>query len=188
VFLVSRNGSARAELASTSDAGQQWAVRPAPRGPRVMRGRGHLCAIYAGITSAGPQRWWLMCNGSGAGGSSPKALMATTDAGRSWRTIAVVPSILATPRPGSLPWQEVLAIAAGSASRLWLATANEMAASTDGGVAWARVRVANPQGAAGSFDVLSPHRAWVLAVGAGLWGTSNGAGWHRVGASWPGLP
>ena len=57
-----------------------------------MRGRGHLCDIYAGITSAGPQRWWLMCNGSGAGGSSPKALMATTDAGRSWRTIAVVPS------------------------------------------------------------------------------------------------
>jgi hypothetical protein len=56
VLLVSRNGSARADLASTSDAGHQWTVRPAPRGPWLARGRGHLCDIYAGITSAGPQR------------------------------------------------------------------------------------------------------------------------------------
>ena len=188
VFLVSQNGSARAELASTSDAGRRWAVRPAPRGPRVTRGRGHVCDIYAGITNAGPAQWWLMCNGSGAGGSSPKAFMATQDAGRSWRTIAVVPSILATPRPGSLPWQEVLAIVAGSASRLWLATANGMAQSTDGGVTWSPIRAVNPQGSQSSFDVFSPHRAWVLAPGAGLWGTGNGTRWHRIGASWPGLP
>jgi photosystem II stability/assembly factor-like uncharacterized protein len=129
-----------------------------------------------------------MCNGSGAGGSSPKALMATTDAGRSWRTIAVVPSILAALKPGSLPWQEVLTIVAASASRLWLATANEMAQSTDSGVTWARVRAVNPQGAAASFDVLSPRRAWVLASGAGLWGTSNGTqctASEPRGPAWP---
>jgi photosystem II stability/assembly factor-like uncharacterized protein len=189
VFLVSRNGSARADLASTSDAGLRWTVRPAPRGPRLTRRRRHPCDSYAGITSAGPRRWWLMCNGWGAGGSSPKALMATTDAGRSWRTIAVVPTILATtPQPGSLPWQEVLTIVAGSARRLWLATANEMGQSTDSGLTWARIRTVNPQGAAASFDVLSPRRAWLLAPGTGLWGTSNGTQWHRIGASWPNPP
>jgi len=114
--------------------------------------------------------------------------MVTTDAGRSWRTIAVVPSILAAPEPGSLPWQEVLAIAAGSASRLWLATSNEMAESADGGLTWTRLRTANPQGEPLSFDVLSPRRAWVLASGVALWGTSNGTQWHRIGASWPGQP
>jgi len=36
--------------------------------------------------------------------------------------------------------------------------------------------------------VLSPRRIWALAPGTGLWGTSNGTGWHRIGASWPGLP
>jgi len=185
VFLVSRNGLAQAELASTSDAGQHWAVRTAPRGPRVTRGHGHLCDIYAGITNAGPKRWWLVCNGSGAGGSSPKVLMVTTNAGRSWRTIATVRSILATPKPGSLPWQEVLTMAAGSASRLWLATSNEMMQSTDGGARWARIRVANPQGSPTSFDVFSSRRAWLLAAGEGLWGTSNGTAWHRIGATWP---
>jgi photosystem II stability/assembly factor-like uncharacterized protein len=188
VFLISHNGSARAELASTSDAGQQWAVRPAPRGPRVTHRRGHVCDIYAGITHAGPDRWWLMCNGSGAMGHSPEALMATTDAGRSWRTIAVVPSICTIPKPGSLPGTEVLTIVAGSASRLWLATANGMMQSTDGGARWAPIRAGNALGTGSSFDVLSPRRAWMLAPGAGLWGTSNGTTWHRIGASWPGLP
>jgi photosystem II stability/assembly factor-like uncharacterized protein len=186
VFLISRNGSPRAELASTSDAGQRWAVRSAPRGPRVTRGRGHVCDIYAGVTNAGPQRWWLMCNGSGAMGSSPEALMATTNAGRSWRTIAVVPRIYAI-KPGSLPGTEVLTIVAGSASRLWLATANGMAQSTDGGARWAPIRPGNPLGTGASFDVFSPSRAWALAPGTGLWGTSDGTAWHRIGAAWPGL-
>ena len=187
VFLISHNGSARADLVSTSDGGQQWAVRPAPGGPPVTRGRGRVCDIYAGITHAGPDRWWLMCNGSGAGGACPEALMASTDAGRTWRTIAVVPRIHAI-KPGSLPGTEVLAIVAGSARRLWLATANGMAQSADGGARWAPIRAGNPLGAGSWFDVFSPRRAWALAPGTGLWGTSNGTAWHRIGASWPGLP
>jgi photosystem II stability/assembly factor-like uncharacterized protein len=187
VVLISHNGSARADLVGTSDAGQQWAVRPAPRGPRVTRGRSRVCDIYVGITHAGPDRWWLMCNGSGAGGSCPEALMASTDAGRSWRTIAVVPRIYAI-KPGSLPGTEVLTIVAGSARRLWLSTANGMAQSADGGARWAPVRAGNALGLGSWFDMFSPRRAWALAPGTGLWGTSNGTAWHRIGASWPGLP
>jgi hypothetical protein len=55
-----------------------------------------------------------------------------------------------------------------------------LAVSSDGGVRWAPIRAVNPQGAAASFDVFSPHQAWVLATGAGLWGTSNGTHWHRI--------
>jgi hypothetical protein len=188
VFLISHDASARADLVSTSDAGQQWAVRPAPRGPRVTHGRGHVCDIYAGITNVGPDRWWLMCNGSGAMGRSPEALMASTDEGRSWRTIAVVPSIYSVSKPGSLPGTEVFTIVAGSASRLWLSIADGMAQSTDGGARWAVIRAGSLLGMGSSFDVFSPRRAWALAPGTGLWGTSNGTAWHRIGASWPGLP
>jgi hypothetical protein len=182
VFLVSHPGSARADLASTSDAGQHWVLRPAPRG------RGHLCDIYTGITSTSPGNWWLICNGSGAGGSSPKALMATVNAGLTWHTIAAVTSILTTPKPGSLPYQEVLTIAAGTTGRLWVVTSNQLAQSTDGGATWALVPGPDPQGTPSMFDVFSPRRAWLLAAGSGLWGTSNGTTWHPIGAAWPWLP
>jgi hypothetical protein len=187
VFLVSRPASAQADLASTSDAGQQWVLRPAPPG-RAPHGPGHLCDIYAGITHAGPRTWWLICNGGGAGGSSPKALMATADAGRSWHTIAALTSILVSPQPGSLPSQEVAAIAAGSPSRLWVATANELAQSSDGGATWTFIPRVNPQGGPPQFDVLSPRQAWLLAAGTGLWATSNGTTWHPIGATWPWQP
>jgi photosystem II stability/assembly factor-like uncharacterized protein len=184
VFLISHSGSARAELASTSDAGEHWVLRPAPRG-RTRHGQGHLCDIYTGITTTGPGTWWLICNGSGAGGSSPKALMATANAGLAWHTVATVTSILATPGPGSLPYQEVLTIAAGSPGQLWLATANQLAQSTDAGATWALVPGVNPQGTPSMFDVFSPRQAWLLAAGTGLWGTSNGTTWHPIGATWP---
>lgn len=182
VFLISRNGSPRAELASTGDAGQHWALRPAPRGP------GHLCDVYTGITHAGPRRWWLICNGSGAGGSSPKALMTTTNAGRIWHTVATVHSILTPPKPGSLPYQEVLAIAAGAPGRLWVVTANGLAESTNGGVTWAAVPGVDPQGVPAQFDVLSARTTWLLAAGSALWGTSSGTTWHPVGPAWSWLP
>ena len=63
-----------------------------------------------------------------------------------------------------------------------------MMQSTDGGAGWDRIRAGNQWGTGTSFDVLSPRRAWALASGTGLWGTSNGTAWHRIGASWPGLP
>ena len=188
VFLISRSGSAGADLASTSDAGQHWVLRPAPRGPPAPRGQGGLCDIYTGITQAGPGTWWLICNGWGAGGGSPKALMATTNAGLAWHTIATVTSTLAAPKPGSLPYQEAATIAAGSPRRLWLATANQLAQSTDAGATWALVPGVSPQGSPSQFDVLSPRAAWLLAAGTGLWGTSNGTTWHPIGATWPRLP
>jgi photosystem II stability/assembly factor-like uncharacterized protein len=187
VFLVSRAGSAAATLVSTGDAGRHWTRRPAPRGPVPGHGRGGLCQVYAGIASAGPRRWWLLCDGDGAAGQDTSALMTTADAGRTWHTAASVRSILAAPPPGSLPYQEPLAIAAGPAGRLWLATANGLAASTGAGARWAAVPGVDPQGARPAFDVLSARQAWLLAPGVGLWSTSDGSSWHPAGPAWPGL-
>lgn len=177
VFLAAPAGSAHATLASTGDAGRQWTLRPAPRGP------GHLCDTYNGLTSAGPRRWWLVCNGPAAAGADAKAVLATVNAGRTWHTASSVRSILAPPQPGSLSYQDALALAAGSPGRLWLATANQLAASTSAGGRWAFVPGVDPQGAAPAFDVLSARQAWLLALGTGLGATTDGTSWHPAGAA-----
>lgn len=175
VLLVPAHANSPAVLASTRDGGRHWATRPAPPGPR------HLCTSYAGITTAGHSRWWLLCTGGAAAGSSTKALMRTSDAGRTWTVVAAVTSLAAPARPGSLPYQDALGIAAGSRSELWITTPNSLAGSTDAGVTWARVPGVNPQGGFATLDVRSGDMAWVLAPGTGLWRTTDGTTWRPVG-------
>jgi photosystem II stability/assembly factor-like uncharacterized protein len=169
---------ADAVVAGTTDAGQAWAVRRAPPGP------GGFCQhVITGLTAAGTGTWWLLCTGVGAAGHDQMALMRSGDAGHTWVTMSAVTNLTAPARPGSLPAQRGT-IAAGSASRLWLVTQNGLAESGDGGVTWTRVPGVNPEGG-GSFDVLSPARAWLLAPGTGLWATANGLSWHALGSTYP---
>ncbi len=167
-------------LASTADGGALWSVRPAPAGP------GHMCqqdspGLFA---AAGPDDWWLLCNGAAAAGSSTKALMRSVDAGRTWTVAAAVTSLSITPRAGSLPYQDGAAIAAGTPHLLWIATPNTLSLSTDGGTSWSRAGV-DPGGYLGQFDVLPGASAWLLAPGAGLWQTTDGMTWHAIGGAGP---
>ena len=164
-------------LASTTDGGARWTVRAAPAGPENMCHGGSPL-----FTAAAPGNWWLLCTGGAAAGSSTKALMHSVDAGQIWTVAASVPSLVAPVRPGSLSRQDAVAIAAGSAEVLWLATPNTLAESTDGGVTWKQTLV-NLQGTFGQFDVLSSTHAWMLAPDAGLWQTADGTTWHSVGGA-----
>lgn len=169
----------RPALASTADGGRRWTVRAAPAGPENMC---HGDGDSRLFTAAGPRDWWLLCTGGAAAGSSTKALMHSVDAGRTWTVAASVPSLTAPPRPGSLSRQDAIAIAASSPEVLWLATANTVTESTDGGVTW-RQSLFNPQGAFGQFDVQSTTHAWLLAPNAGLWRTTDGTTWRPVGGA-----
>jgi photosystem II stability/assembly factor-like uncharacterized protein len=167
----------RPGLASTTDGGARWTVRAAPAGPE------NICHDGSPLfTTAGPSNWWLLCTGGAAAGSSTKALMHSVDTGQSWTVAASVPSLVAPVRPGSMSRQDAVAIAAGSAEVLWLATPNTLAQSTDGGATWKQTLV-NPQGTFGQFDVLSSTHAWMLAPDAGLWQTADGTTWHSVGGT-----
>ena len=169
----------RLALASTADGGTRWAVRAAPPGPQNMcRGDGGS-ALF---TAADPRDWWLLCTGGAAAGSSTKALMRSVDAGRTWTIAASVPSLSVPVRPGSLARQDAAAIAAGSPEVLWLATANTVTESTDGGMTWSQ-SLFNPQGTFGQFSVQSSTNAWLLAPDAGLWHTTDGTTWRPVGGT-----
>lgn len=176
VVVVSRRHPV---LASTADGGAHWSVRPAPADP------GYLCTadIQGPFTASGPDDWWLLCLGGAAAGSSNKALLRTTDAGRNW-TVTATASLM-DPRSGSLPLQDGAAIAASPAGWLWMATPNTLSVSTDGGARWSRV-LANSGGYFGQFDVLAGTVAWLLAPGAGLWRTTDGTSWQAVGGAGPG--
>jgi photosystem II stability/assembly factor-like uncharacterized protein len=171
---------ARAALASTADGGTRWTVRATPAGPQ------HMCLGSEGIgvlfTAAGQRDWWLLCTGGAAAGSSTKALMRSADAGQTWTTAAWVPSLETAGRPGTLPHQDAIALAAASPRVLWLATPNTVTVSTDGGVTWSR-SMFNPLGTFGQFDVLSGTQAWLLATDAGLWHSTDGTAWRPVGAT-----
>jgi photosystem II stability/assembly factor-like uncharacterized protein len=55
--------------------------------------------------------------------------------------------------------------------------------SSDSGRRWDQVRGINAQGALSlsTFDVLDASHAWLLGFDSGLWRTTDGVRWQRVG-------
>jgi photosystem II stability/assembly factor-like uncharacterized protein len=177
VLLVSVHGDSPGAVVVTTDGGQHWLLRAPPLGP------GDLCRSDVSVTATSPNDWFLLCNGWGAAGRSPKALMRTFNDGQTWTTVAAVTSLVGPKQPGSLTTAAPDFMASGSAGELWLAGFNTLTESTDGGVAWSTVPGVNEQGeGAGSFDVLSSSGAWLLAPGIGLWATTDGTTWRPIGA------
>lgn len=164
-----------AALASTTDGGVTWSVRRSPAAnPRLCEpdDPGFLAA-------ASPEDWWLLCTGGAAAGSSTKALFRSLNAGRSWSLLSAITSLTAPAKPGSLPYQDFITMAAAPPDRLWIVTPNTLSGSQDGGVTWTRLLM-NPQGYLGQLHVWSYTVAWLLVPGAGLWGTSDGISWHEI--------
>jgi photosystem II stability/assembly factor-like uncharacterized protein len=58
---------------------------------------------------------------------------------------------------------------------------NDLTGSSDSGRRWDQVRGVNPQESLTTFDVLDASHAWLLGFDSGLWRTTNGVRWHRVG-------
>lgn len=165
-----------AALASTTDGGVTWSVRRSPAAnPRLCEpdDPGFLAA-------ASPEQWWLLCTGgAAAAGSSTKTLFRSLNAGRTWSIVSAITSLTASAKPGCLPYQDFITMAAAPPDRLWIVTPNTLSGSHDDGVTWTRLLM-NPQGYWGQLDVWSGTVAWLLVPGAGLWGTSDGVSWHQI--------
>jgi photosystem II stability/assembly factor-like uncharacterized protein len=163
------------QLLRSNDRGSRWQARP-------VSGHGRPCDYGTALVSDPPVTAWLLCNNGGALGSSDKSLLHTTDAGQTWRLVASE-TVTGPSRPGQLQRAEPAALAAGSAHRLWLSSDNDLTVSSDSGRRWVQVRGINSQGALSlsTFDVLDASHAWLLGFDSGLWRTTNGVRWHRVG-------
>lgn len=163
-------------LASTTDGGASWSVRPAPTDP------GFTCDSQPGTFATAGSVWWQLC-GDGTPGmqGSNTALLRSDNNGRSWAVVAV--TILG--HPGQLPTQTAYGFAAGPGGLLWINSTNALFVSTDGGRLWSTVPVVDTAGVPGQFDVLPGVATWLLAPDAGLWQTVSGTSWHAVGAPAP---
>lgn len=167
------------DLLVTTDGGRHWSDRPWPSAVLPWCVSGDLLA------ASGARDWWDLCLGSGAAGSSTKALLHSTDDGSTWQVAAQLSSLL-EPRRDGLPNDEPGAFAAGSSSRLWeLGQVGGLATSDDGGATWSKVPLPGFLGGIGFFDVLSADVAWLVSPGAGMWSTSDGTHWVADGSRAP---
>jgi hypothetical protein len=156
-----------AVLASTSDGGAHWDVRPAPASAR------NPCLSYVDMAAAGPRDWWVACQSPGENaGSAFTVLMRSTNAGQSWTVVFAATSTA------------LQAITAATPARLWLDGVNEVDVSTDAGRTWTPTGI-DPAGWTGSFDALSSNRGWFLVPGVGLWQTTDGTTWNQLSPTGP---
>ena len=176
--VISLRTAKASMLASTTDGGAHWSVRPAPTYP------GFTCLTESGLFTTAGSDWWQLCSGgSPSMQGANTALLRSDNAGRTWTVVAV--SIVGrSASPGALPVQAQSGIAAYSASRLFIGSDNQLYVSADGGKFWSMATV-NPDGATGQFDVLPGRATWLLGPGAGLWQTTNGKNWHALGPLGP---
>jgi photosystem II stability/assembly factor-like uncharacterized protein len=169
----------RRELLISTDGGRHWTSRRDPRTP----GREPMQSCDGPITSTA-RDWWLLC-ATGAGmNHSAVALEHTTDGGHRWSTVSSVTDLSAPIPRGVITPLSIEALAAGSPTRLWLATTvAPVFESADAGARWRQAQGVNDGGAIGvSFDVLSATTAWLVAPGTGLWRTTDGRHWQSLNA------
>ena len=175
-LIIQANGAAgkAGALLYSLDLGARWTQEPDPTWS------GNRCTS-GGLLAAVPNRWWLLCVGGAAAGSSTKGLLRSTDDGRTWATVSAVTTLTQPPPSGTISAAEPSALAATSSDQLWLSLQNGLAGSRDGGTLWADVMGVNSEGFTTRLDVLSSSHVWLLAPGAGLWHTTDGAHWSALG-------
>jgi hypothetical protein len=167
----------RPDLVVSTDGGRSWQVGPAPSGPRrVCSGDGSVALVMTSDVD-----WTYLCAGGAAAGSETKAVLRTSDGGRTWQTRAAITRLDRKPRRANgLTFSDALGFD-GAAGRLWLVSVFELQVSGDSGHSWRGIKRVRTGGANGTLDVLSSRRVWLLAPGRGLWRTTDGRHWHVVG-------
>jgi hypothetical protein len=184
-------GSSSGQLVFTSDGGQTWSPRSDPCPSRFDFGEQ--------IAGSGTQDLWLMCASQASGGTQAKALYRSTDGGHNWTLAAaanapVLSGNVVLPAGGGLPaggyvspyslGHEDFAVLSPTTAWLFPDRAGVFETSS-GGLRWKPVdALANAGfawGGAGNVVFVNATHGWVCETGTGLWRTSDGESWQRLG-------
>jgi photosystem II stability/assembly factor-like uncharacterized protein len=178
-------------LVYTADGGQTWDSRPDP------------CPSYFDfgeqVAASGTDDLWMICASQASAGSQAKALYRSSDGGAQWSLAAaanapVLSGGVALGAGGGLPvggyvtpyslGHENLAVL--SAADAWLfPDRSGVYATSDGGRTWGLVpglsKAGLAAGGAGNVVFADATHGWVCETGTGLWRTTDGRNWQRLG-------
>jgi len=163
----------------TQDGGSTWQTAGAPCAAGEWVGAGQITAV---VSTPGRSSWWLLCIGGGGAGTITKGIEWSGDFGRTWSQIAAFASISPYRNRGNLPAGDAGPLVATSRSRLWLATANYLSSSSDGGRTWRTPAGLDLRGGGelARFSFIDSSHGWLVVPGVGLWRTVNGSYWTAL--------
>ncbi len=193
VLSAFRPGGGPPVLAFTADGGTAWTTRPMPCASPVDLG--------AELAASSTDDLWLFCGGQGSAGtqSQDKALYRSADGGTQWVLTAAASglggtAVPTTPGVGTLPLGGFLSpmtighqnLAVASPTTAWLYPGRGTVLVTgDGGRTWQPVSglsgSAPTGGTRGNLTFISATDGWVCELGVGLWRTTDGTAWQRLG-------
>lgn len=178
-------------LTYTSDAGLTWTSRPDP------------CPSYFDfgeqIAASGTDDLWMVCASQASAGAQAKALYRSSDGGLQWvlaaaANVPVLTGGRSLPSAGGLPvggyvtpyslGHENLAVL--TSRNAWLfPDRSGVFQTTDGGRTWGVVtglaKAGLVDGGSGNVVFVDATHGWVCEAGSGLWRTTDGRDWQRLG-------
>lgn len=164
-------------LLSTSDGGLAWSTLSLPTAAASAP------PTQTAFTASPGGAWYLLVSVGGTGmNRAENSVYSSTDDGRSW-VLASADTSFWGPEPSGAPSSaSANIIAAGSATRLWLANLEELQVSDDAGARWHDVPGVQLDGSGefAQFDVVDPGHAWLLGWLTGLWRTTDGVHWRQI--------
>ncbi len=171
-------------LSHTTDGGQTWSGSPKQPCPAVAR-------QLVGVSFVDAKRGWVACSGDSTGTEQlRKAVVGTTDGGRTWTVLAS--AYVTTPDVGSIPGTGlILGISMrpnGTGLFVMLISAVDGTWRTaDGGRTWTDVRIGANQGDYGALaaSLVDDRNWWLLLEGSGqalelARSTDAGKTWHMI--------
>jgi photosystem II stability/assembly factor-like uncharacterized protein len=178
-------------LTYTADGGQTWASRTDP------------CPAYFDfgeqIAASGSDDLWMICASQASAGTQAKALYRSSDGGAQWGLSAAANAPVLTggrtlDASGGLPaggyvtpyslGHENLAVL--TPTEAWLfPDRSGVFDTTDGGRTWSAdpglAEAGLVGGGSGNVVFVDATHGWVCEAGTGLWRTTDGKTWHRLG-------
>lgn len=169
VFVEGADGPVHA-LLMTTDSGRTWHQLSNPCGD----------LIPSQVAAPSTGGWWLLCElGSGMNQGTVQ-LFRSSDAGGSWSRVASADPTHAH-APGALGDGIVATMAAsGNGGIVWLVDLDGIQVSTDGGAHWHTANAAlDGGGNEATVSTSGATSAWLVAIGSGLWRTTDGLTWQQ---------
>jgi len=178
-------------LVYTADAGRTWVGRADPCPAAFGAGQQ--------LAGSGTLDLWLVCGAEANAGSQAKELYRSEDGGRTWSLASAADApvlsdgVSATAGAG-LPLRGYVspyalghdALAVLTPTQAWLfPDRSGVFATTDGGGSWSEVASLVGAGfvgdGSGNVVFVDARHGWVCEAGTGLWRTTDGLHWQRLG-------